>query len=42
MRNKKLRKTDRHEEKYGSGGERDNEMKVRRCKGRHADGQRYR
>ena len=39
--NKKLRKTDIHEERKGSGGERDNEMKERSYKGRHADGQIY-
>ena len=42
MWNKTLRNTDRHEERQGSGGERDNGMKERSCKGRHADGQIYR
>ena len=41
MRNKILRNTDRNEERQGSGGERDNGMKERSCKGRHADGQIY-
>ena len=40
--NKKLRKTDRHEERQGSGDERDNEIKVRSYKGRHADSQTHR
>ena len=35
--NKKLRKTDRHEERQGSGDERDNEIKVRSYKGRRSD-----
>ena len=42
MWNKILRNTDRHEERQGSGGERDNRMKERSYKGRHADGQIYR
>ena len=42
MWNKTLRNTDRHEERQGSGGERDNGMKERSYKGRHADGQIYR
>ena len=39
---KKLRKKDRREERRGSGGGRDNGVKERRYKGRHADGQIYR
>ena len=42
MRNKLFKKTDKYEEKQGSGIERKSEMNERSYKDRHADGQIYR
>ena len=42
MPNKKRRKKDRYGERQRSKGERDNGVKERSYKGRHADGQIYR